>query len=363
MFRRLDVRVIFIVAVMLLVAVGLTLFVVWWIDVNTVSVVTTDGEGTALTVVEESPSVAQVLAATWPLLLVGITAIILMIVIPLTIRSLRPIREVVQGAEALASHSAGDRDSLAPVDDVRSLSQSFQTIAAKLAHTDRLRRNMVNDIAHELRSPLSNLQAQLEALQDGLAQPDAEMIESLYEETMLLKRLTDDLHELALAEAGHLPLSFESISIEDLTHTAVQSMKPQIAGANLNVEISALGDLPAVEVDGKRMQQVLRNLLSNAIQHTPSGGKIRVSAELASDQILIRVEDSGEGLPHDALEDVFERFYRVDPSRARRTGGAGLGLAIVKQIVQAHHGRVWAENTPVQGALFTISLPVSQAAP
>lgn len=347
-----------IIAVVLMAAIGLTLYVVWWIDVNTVSTVATSEDGMVLSAIEESPSVAQIIVGTWPLLLVGITVPVLVIVAPLIMRSLRPVREVVKDANVLANPSGSDRDSLASTDDISSLSQSFQTIATKLARTDRLRRNMVNDIAHELRHPLTNLQAQLEALQDGLAQPDAEMIQSLYEETMLLKRLTDDLHELALAEAGQLPLTFEATSIKELIHTSVQSMEPQITGAKLQVKVSEFGDLPAVEVDRERMQQVLRNLLSNAIQHTPRGGEIVVSAVSASDQILIRVQDSGEGLPPDALDDIFERFYRVDPSRARGTGSAGLGLAIVKQIVQAHDGRVWAENAPTEGALFTISLPL-----
>lgn len=361
MFRRLDVRMFLIVAVMLVASIGLTLYIVWWIDVNTVSTVTTSENGQELTVIEESPPVAQILAAAWPLLIVAVAAPVLLLIMPLIVRILRPVHQVAKDARALANPSGSKPESPTPADDIHSLTQSFQTIAAKMARTDRLRRNMVNDVAHELRSPLTNLQAQLEALQDGLAQPDAAVIQSLYEETMLLKRLTDDLHELALAEAGHLPLTFENVTIKELLHTAVHSMKPQISDANLEVDISTSGDLPPVEVDPERMQQVLRNLLRNAIQHTPSGGKILISAEPVADQILIRVQDSGEGLPPDALDDVFERFYRVDPSRARQTGGVGLGLAIVKQIVLAHHGQVWAENAPTQGALFTISLPVSQA--
>jgi signal transduction histidine kinase len=191
--------------------------------------------------------------------------------------------------------------------------------------------------------------------------PDGETINSLYEEIMLLKRLTDDLQELALAEAGQLALVFEPVSVKELIHTVVHAMQPQSSAVSAALSAEIADDLPVVEIDGERIQQVLRNLLDNAIRHTLPGGEIVISAEATVENILIRVQDSGEGLPPEALENVFERFYRVDPSRNRRTGGVGLGLAIVKQIVQAHDGRVWAENKPGGGTIFTVSLPLSQS--
>ncbi len=358
MFRRLEVRLIIMVAAVLIITIGFTLYLVWWVDTNTITTVTTGGNGTNIR--EEVMPLGQLIGDSWPLLLVALAIPSLIVIVPLIVRAVSPVHHLAKEAESLAMPVGENLESKFLKDDIQSLSQSFRTIASRLAHTDQLRRNMVNDVAHELRSPLTNIQCQLEAIQDGLVEPDGEMINSLYEEIMLLKRLTDDLQELALAEAGRMTLAIEPVNVKELIYSVVQATKPQSLAemVELNVEIDNV--LPVVEMDNERIQQVLRNLLDNSIRYTPPGGKIVVTAEADDDMVLIRVQDSGEGLPQEALADVFERFYRVDPSRNRKSGGAGLGLAIVKQIVEAHNGRTWAENAPRKGAIFNILLPLTQ---
>lgn len=356
MFRRLDVRLVVLVTVVLVVAIGMTLFLIWWIDAQTVSTVTPNATGDGFNVTEETLSVGQILVRRWPILLLGVGGPALLVLVPFIVRAVRPVRRLAEDTRKLAASSVNEPVSDVADDDIRSLSRSIDTLAARLAHTDKLRRNMVNDVAHELRSPLTNIQCQLEAIQDGLMHPDEDTIRSLYEETMLLKRLTDDLQDLALAEAGQLPLTFGPLNIAGLIHAVVRAMQPQFSAARQAVSLE-LETLPLIEADEKRLQQVLRNLLSNAIRHTPPGGRIVISTRTTDAGMLIRVQDSGPGLPEDALTDIFERFYRPDPSRTRQTGGAGLGLAIVKQIVEAHHGRVWAENGAKGGAVFSVLLP------
>ena len=358
MFRRLDIRLIVMVTTVLVAATGITFYLLWWIDASSISTVTTDPTTGSLNVTEETLSISQILSSTWPLLLLIIVGPALLIAIPFIFRAVRPVHQLAEDARTLANSTENGPESSIPGDDIQSLSQSINTLAARLAHTDKLRRNMVNDVAHELRSPLTNIQCQLEAIQDGLVQPDEGMIRSLYEEMMLLKRLADDLQELALAEAGQLSLRLAPVSIKELLQTVVQAMKPQISATRQIVRLAYDNDLPVIKADDERIQQVLRNLFSNAIRHTPPGGQITVLAKVVDEKLIISVQDSGPGLPPDSLADVFERFYRLDPSRARQTGGAGLGLAIVKQIVEAHDGRVWAENGAAGGAVFNVLLPL-----
>jgi len=238
---------------------------------------------------------------------------------------------------------------------------------------------MVTDVAHELRTPLTNIRGYLEALRDGVAQPSPALLGSLHEEALLLNRLIGDLQELALAEAGQLRLDRRPIALTDIVTQAVSALQSAADAKDLCV-ITVLPDkLPQVEADPERIGQVLRNLLSNALIHTPQGGTISVEAEYIRDwrleigeyrnlqspisnldpAILVRVRDTGSGIAPEHLPNIFERFYRADRARSRATGGAGLGLAIVKQLVAAHGGQVWAESQPGEGAQFTFTLPIA----
>lgn len=209
---------------------------------------------------------------------------------------------------------------------------------------------MVTDVAHELRAPLTNIRSELESIQDGLSAPTRERIDSLHQETMHLARLVDDLQDLALAEAGRLEIHAEKVSVATLVRRAAAGMRIVTDGPE---------DL-MVMADPTRAVQILTNLLTNAITH---GDGARVVWKKTDDEALIQVIDQGAGIPAEELTRIFERFYRVDPSRSRRTGGAGLGLAIVKQLLAAQGGRVWAESALGKGSIFSFTLPVAPLLP
>jgi signal transduction histidine kinase len=214
-------------------------------------------------------------------------------------------------------------------DEIGQLAHDFNAMADSLARIEQLRRNMVSDVAHELRTPLSNICGYLEAIQDNVIQPTPEAIDSLYEEALLLHRLINDLQELAVAEAGQLKLARQPVAIGDLVDKAVQVVQGRVNGSRtIRTEIAP--NLPPAHVDSERIGQVLRNLLNNAVEYTPAGGNIIVSARQVRNQIQINVHNEGAGIAPAHLGNLFERFYRVDDSRTRETGGSGLGLAIVE---------------------------------
>jgi signal transduction histidine kinase len=218
---------------------------------------------------------------------------------------------------------------------------------------------MVNDIAHELRTPLSNIRGYLEALQDGVTEPSATLIDSLHDEALLLNRLVDDLQDLALAEAGQLTLVRRPTALQGIVESMVQAMSPLASKQNLCVNVVLPADLPPVIVDAERIGQVLRNLVQNAFTHTPPGGEIIIEATTVDSMVAVEVRDTGQGIAAEHLPYIFDRFYRTDRSRSRATGGAGLGLAIVKQLVQAHGGEVRVTSTPGVGTTFTFTVPVA----
>jgi signal transduction histidine kinase len=230
-------------------------------------------------------------------------------------------------------------------------------MAERRATAERLRRDLVSDVAHELRSPLTNLRCQIEALEDGLAQPTPETLGSLAEEVALLEKLIDDLQDLALAEAGQLDLEHGPVDLAGEVERVIKALRPRTDEAGLRVEVDLPPDLPSADADARRLAQILRNLIGNAITHTPPGGTIRVRGRRVDREVEVTVEDTGPGISREHLPFLFERFYRTDASRSRATGGAGLGLAIVKQLTAAHGGRVWVESEEGRGSVFGFSLP------
>ncbi len=265
---------------------------------------------------------------------------------------------------AVRRFGAGDRASRAEVrssDELGELANAFNSMAASLERSESLRRQMVTDVAHELRTPLTNLRCQIEAMQDGLLAADPATLRSLHEETLLLGRLTDDLHVLTLAEAGQLPLQHQRIALADVIESAVMAMRARASEAGVALECAPM-PVAVVEADPERLAQVLRNLLANALQHTPNCGRIDVTLALAEPGAVVSVRDTGQGIEAAQLPNVFERFWRADGSRARATGGAGLGLAIVRQLVESHGGRVSVESRAGEGACFNVWLPLAAAA-
>jgi signal transduction histidine kinase len=278
---------------------------------------------------------------------------------PLARSILKPIRALTFAAKKLETGDLSQRVQTSSRDEIGELANAFNEMADALNRAEDLRRNMVTDVAHELRTPLSNIRGYLEAIQDGIMQPSPQIIESLHEEAILLNRLVDDLQELSLAEAGRLTFIRQPISLEDVVRNAIIAVKPQANTKNLDILDSIPSELPFVNADRERIAQVFRNLLNNAITNTKSGGEIIISAQKKNRDIEVSVQDTGYGIPQDDLQFIFERFYRADKSRSRTTGGAGLGLAIVKQLIQAHGGQIAVVSKQGWGTKFTFTLPIS----
>jgi signal transduction histidine kinase len=219
---------------------------------------------------------------------------------------------------------------------------------------------MVADVAHELRTPLSNIRGYLEAIHDGMIKPDAAAIRSLNEETALLSRLVNELQELSLAEAGELKLVYQAEDITDLVKQAVTPWQPQLTAGEISLSLELPDNLPLVTIDWQRVNEVLHNLLKNAVAHTPKGGAINVAAGAKGKWVEVSVSDTGEGIPAEDLPHIFERFYRVDKSRARATGGSGLGLTIAKRLIEAHGGTIAVQSKLGEGSRFSFTLPVAE---
>jgi signal transduction histidine kinase len=296
-------------------------------------------------------------ALLWAALAAGTAGLLL--AFALGRRILKPVEALTQAARRMEAGDLDQRVAVTGRDEIAGLARAFNAMAERRATAERLRRDLVSDVAHELRSPLTNLRCQIEALQDGLAPASPEVFESLHEEARLLETLIDDLQDLALAEAGQLELELEPLDLAREVERAVRAFGPLAESKGLRMEIECSQDL-SVFADSRRLAQILRNLLGNAVTHTPPGGLIRVAVQDCGQEVEVRVADSGPGIPAEHLPFLFERFYRTDASRSRETGGAGLGLAIVQQLAVAHGGRVWVESAGGRGSVFAFSLPVAR---
>lgn len=287
-------------------------------------------------------------------------AIALLLTFVLSRRILAPVRALTHAARQLGKGDFSQRVQFKDKGEVGELAQAFNSMASDLERAEQLRRNMVADVAHELRTPLSNLRGYLEAVRDGVKKLDADTIRSLDEEAMLLSRLVDDLQKLSLLEAGELRLNRQAEDITRLIKQAVAARQAQTAAKGLSLSIDLADGLPAVNIDYQRISQVLGDLLENAVAHTNRGGSVTVEAWQQGSQIKVSVVDTGEGIPAKDLPNIFERFYRVDKSRTRATGGSGLGLTIAKRLVEAHGGRIEVQSKLRKGSRFTFTLPVSK---
>jgi len=275
-------------------------------------------------------------------------------------RTLAPVRALTSAAERLGRGDFSQRVQIKDRGELGELAQTFNSMAGDLEHTEKLRQNMVADVAHELRTPLSNIQGYLEALRDGVMKPDKDTIRSLYEEASLLSRLVDDLQELSLAEAGELKLVLQAEDIGELIRQAVAAVEAKKRAKEVSLAVELPEKLPLVNVDSRRIGEVLRNLLENAVDHTGKKGSITVAARQRDSWLEVSVADTGEGIPAEELPNIFERFYRVDKSRTRATGGSGLGLTIAKRLVEAHGGRIEVQSQPGKGSHFAFTVPVAE---
>lgn len=272
---------------------------------------------------------------------------------------LAPIGALVAAAGRLGQRDFSQRIHLKDRSELGVLAQGFNSMASELERSEQLRRDMVADCAHELRTPLSNIRGYLEAIRDGLLQPDQKTVETLQKQVGALSHLVDELHDLSLAEAGELGLIRLPEDIFRLINQEISAVRATAMANGVSLIVELPENLPLVNIDFQRVAQVLRNLLDNAIAHTPAGGSITVSAREQRPYIAVCVTDTGEGIPAEDIPLVFERFYRVDKSRARATGGSGLGLTIARRLIEAHGGRVEAQSETGKGASFTFTIPIA----
>jgi signal transduction histidine kinase len=280
----------------------------------------------------------------------------------LAYRLLRPVQDLTQAAGNLAAGDLTQRVAVSREDELGILGNTFNSMAASLQKSQASREALTADIAHELRTPLSVQKAYLEALEDGVYPLSVENLHPILEQNRILNRLVEDLRTLALADAGQLRLELAPANMEIIAGRVVARFQPQAESKNIQLTFDSKGQVPDQMLDAGRIEQILGNLLSNALRHTPGQGQIAVELEQQGNQLSLSIHDSGAGIPAEAMDHLFERFYRTDKSRSREAGGTGLGLTIAQQLAQAHGGSIRAANHPAGGALFVLSLPV-QAVP
>jgi signal transduction histidine kinase len=272
---------------------------------------------------------------------------------------IRPLRDLNAATHAIAQGDLEKQVNIQTRDEIGALASSFNLMTASLKRSRDLRRQMTADIAHELRNPLSIIMGNAEALSEGVLPPTSETLDIIYDEARHLSRLVDDLRTLSRSESGELSLQRSPVDPDEILTrcAAAYAMRASEKGVVLRVE-SAI-QLPAVEVDMERIQQVLGNLIDNSLKHTPAGESIILSAAMSDGAVLISVHDGGSGIPESELPFVFERFYRGKQTIGRIQDGSGLGLAISKALVELHGGQISAESHPGQGAKITLSLPLA----
>lgn len=324
-----------------------------------------DGErvGTLVPIVPRPPTgpvqetfLSSVNRALWMTGLVsGAVAILLA---TLLIRQMTgPVRRLDKAAKRISQGDLSERVDARGSDELARLGRSFNEMAESLQKTEQDRRNMIADIAHELRTPISVVRSGLEGMMDDVLEPNPENVAALHGKTLLVSRLVSDLQELAMADAGQLSIDPDDVSLPDVVDRITATIEDQFDDQGIALQTDLADDLPTVFADRDRLEQVLINLLSNAMRHTPEGGTVTIEAVQRDDAHLqVSVCDTGSGLTEEDGAHVFDRFYRADKSRSRGSGGTGLGLPIAKAIVDAHGGAIWAENAPDRGACFRFTL-------
>ncbi len=269
-----------------------------------------------------------------------------------------PVRQLTTASQRIASGHYGERVPSPGSDELGQLAQSFNHMAEKLEQIEMMRRQLIGDVSHELRTPLTSIKGSMEGLIDGVIPAVPETFQQLHQEAGRLERLVDDLQELSRIEAGAYSLDLRPLFIEGVVKSVVKRFQGQIKAKHIELQTRLDPNLPAALADPDRLIQILTNLIGNALQYTPERGRIRLTAVPQGNEIQIAVQDDGIGIPPEHLQQIFTRFYRVDKSRSRQTGGgSGIGLTVVKYLVEAQGGRVWAESEGAgKGSTFTFTL-------
>jgi len=295
-------------------------------------------------------------------------AVALLVGLVLTRQITRPIRALTIGARQIAKGDFGYRVKVQSKDELGHMAQSFNSMAISLDDSQRARQRLTADIAHELRTPLTVIEGTVEGILDGVFKSDKEHLGTVKEQTTLLTRLIGDLRDLSLVESGQLKLNLAPTDVVELVRRKLSQVELNAREKNISLNLEAAGSIPQVKADPDRMEQVMANLIHNAMRHSSTGGNVTVSIymvdndrehQVMSPSVVITVTDAGEGIAPEHLQHVFERFYRAKDSRARSEGGTGLGLSIVKQMIKAHGGHVWVNSELGKGSSFSVSLPLT----
>jgi signal transduction histidine kinase len=327
------------------------------VDGQVVGYLLTPGSAGGLPANFESQLLAKVRNATLLAALIsGAVALILAVV--LANQVIKPVKALTQSAERIAQGDLTQQVDVRGPPEVVTLGQTLNSMAASLQRSEKNRRALTADIAHELRTPLAVQQANLEALEDGVYPLNREALKPLREQNELLIRLVEDLRTLSLADAGELELHKRPVDLRELTQLVTQSFEPALANNQITLQIESVGEMPKVMADPDRIQQILHNLLQNALRYTPTGKSIEINLQQEGKYLRLDLRDHGAGIPPEALDLIFERFYRADSSREHASGSTGLGLAIARKLAEAHGGTLTAFNHPQGGVVFTLRLPI-----
>ncbi|MCE7006798.1 ATP-binding protein [Kibdelosporangium philippinense] len=295
-------------------------------------------------------------ASRWRI--IGVAALVLLVTVLASVfagaRLVRPLRALTGAARRMKEGDDTARVKVSGSDEIAELATAFNEMADSRERLESQRKAMVSDIAHELRTPLSNIRGWLEAAQDGVTQPDQALVSSLMEEALLLQHIVDDLQDLAIADAGRLRLHKEHVHLAELLGQVVAANQPRANGVHLSLAVH--GD-PELDADPVRLRQAVGNLVTNALRHTAPGGSVTVNGRVESGWVVIDVVDTGTGISAEDLPKVFDRFWRAEKSRNRQSGGSGLGLAIVRQLAEAHGGTATAASELGRGSTFRLRIP------
>jgi signal transduction histidine kinase len=277
-------------------------------------------------------------------------------------RIVAPVRTLTDASQRIADGHYAERVHVGGMDEIAQLAARFNQMATQLEEVESMRRQLIGDVTHELRTPLTSIKGYMEGLVDGVLPATPETFSQIHHEADRLSRLVDDLQELSRVEAKAYRLDIRSFAVSNLVQTTIKRLSPQAAAKRITLRSNLPANLPPLQADEDRITQVLVNLVANAIQYTPEGGEITISAARHADEIHVSVADTGIGIPPEFLPNLFTRFYRVDKSRSRNAGGgSGIGLTIAKHLIEAHGGRIWAESKgDGQGSTFTFSLPITR---
>jgi two-component system, OmpR family, sensor histidine kinase BaeS len=296
------------------------------------------------------------LVATW-IIDAGAVLFAALIAVLLTRRLLAPIRLITNATHRLATGDYATRLQVRSRDEIGRLSGDFNQLALALEKTEQMRRAFMADVSHELRTPLAVLRGELEAIEDGVRELTPEVLKSLQAEVATLGKLVNDLYELSLADIGALTYRMEEVDVAELLRLRLRGFEDRLRERRITLESDVSYRELIVSADETRLQQLFSNLIENSIRYTNAGGRLRVSCRRERDQVVIDLQDSEPGVAEELLPRLFDRFYRVDRSRSRDSGGAGLGLAICKSIIEAHRGTITAQASPLGGLWVSVALP------